>query len=433
VKSVSVGSSRGSEAAKRTEELDRKRRMKWWHEARFGMFVHYGLYALLGRGECVVYWERIPAKRYEKLARTFKPKPGAAREWARLAKKAGMKYMVLTAKHGEGYCLWDTKQTEFNSVKSGPKRDLVREYVEACREFGLRVGIYFNLNDWRNPDCARALKDVRARRRYLDFVQGCVRELMTNYGKIDILWYDFPAALETPEQWDSRKMNEMVRRLQPEIIINDRSKLPEDFGTPEGHITPQGRAWESCMTFTGQGIWGWRWEPEEAWASTRDIIEMVRQVTAGAGNLLLNIGPLPDGSVPDICEQRLLQVGKWLKGNEEAVYGHFDRVGHDNFHPWIPYGNWTRKGSVAYFWCRHWPGKKLVLVDVKTPVKRVSFLKTGKAVKFSQDPKEGTLALAGLPEKDPDRIAHTTVFKVEFQRIPSRKPENWYALVWCGQ
>jgi hypothetical protein len=142
---------------------------------------------------------------------------------------------------------------------------------------------------------------------------------------------------------------------------------------------------------------------------------------------------LPDGSVPDICEQRLLQVGKWLKGNEEAVYGHFDRVGHDNFHPWIPYGNWTRKGSVAYFWCRHWPGKKLVLVDVKTPVKRVSFLKTGKAVKFSQDPKEGTLALAGLPEKDPDRIAHTTVFKVEFQRIPSRKPENWYALVWCGQ
>ncbi len=406
--------------------------MKWWHEARFGMFVHYGLYALQGRGECAMYWEKIPVKEYEKLARRFKTRPGATREWASLAKKAGMKYMVLTAKHDDGYCLWDTEQREFNSVRSGPKRDLVREYVEACREFGLRVGIYFNLNDWRHPDCVRALKNLRARRRYLDFVQGCVRELMTNYGKIDILWYDFPAALETPEQWESRKMNAMVRKLQPDIIINDRSKLPEDFGTPEGHITAQDRAWESCMTFTGQGIWGWRWEPEEDWASTRDIIEMLRQTTAEGGNLLLNMGPLPDGSVPQVYEERLLQVGKWLKGNEEAVYGQFDRVGHDNFHPWIPYGKWTLKGKVAYFWCRHWPGKRLVLVDVKTPVKRASFLKTGKAVKFRLDPKEGTLALVGLPEKDPDRIAHTTVFKVEFQRVPRRKPENWYALVWCG-
>jgi alpha-L-fucosidase len=420
---------------KSADERDRRRRMKWWHEARFGMFVHYGLYALLGRGECVMYWERIAAEEYAKLARRFRPQPGAARAWASLAKKAGMKYMMLTAKHGDGYCLWDTEQTEFNAARTGPKRDLVREYVEACREFGLRVGIYFNLNDWRHPDCARALRDPRARRRYLDFVQGCVRELMTDYGRIDVLWYDFPAALQTTEQWESRKMNTMVRGLQPEIVINDRSKLPEDFGTPEGHISaqPAGRAWESCMTFTGQGIWGWRWEPEEDWASARDIIEMVRQVTAGGGNLLLNVGPLPDGSVPAACRERLRQVGKWLKGNEQAVYGQVDRVGHENFHPWIPYGNWTRRGKAAYFWCRHWPGMQLVLVEVKTPVKRVSFLKTGKAVEFRQDPKGGTLVLAGLPKADPDKVAHTTVFKVEFQRVPRRKPEDWYTLVWCGQ
>jgi alpha-L-fucosidase len=417
----------------RAEEAERRRRMKWWREARFGMFVHYGLYAQLGRGECVIYWERMPLREYGKLAQSFSPKPGAPREWARLAKRAGMKYMVLTTKHGDGFCLWDTKQRDFNSVKLGPKRDILREYVEACREFGLGVGFYYNLNDWRHPDCVRALKDLKARGRYLDFVKGCVRELMTNYGKIDILWYDFPPALETPEQWDSRRMNQMVRGLQPDIIINDRSKLPEDFATPEGSITPKDRAWESCMTFTGQGIWGWRWEPEADWATCRDIVEWLRQVTAGGGNLLLNVGPLPDGSVPPICEEQLVQVGKWLKGNEEAVYGQVDRVGHDNFHPWIPYGNWTRRGRTAYFWCRHWPGKKLVLVEVKTPVRRVSFLKTGKVVRFRQDRKQGTLTLTGLPERAPDRIAHTTVLKVEFERVPKRKPENWYALVWCSK
>jgi alpha-L-fucosidase len=415
------------------QESERRRRMKWWREARFGMFVHYGLYALLGRGECVMYWERIPHGEYRKLARRFHPKPGAPREWARLARAAGMKYMVLTSKHDDGFCLWDTQQTDFNAVRMGPKRDLLREYVEACREFGLKVGIYYNLNDWRHPDCPRALKNLRARRRYLDFVQGCVRELTTNYGQIDILWYDFPPALETAEQWESRKMNEMIRQIQPQIIINDRSKMPEDFGTPEGHITAQGRSWESCMTFTGQGIWGWRPEPEGDWADARRIVEMLRQVTAGGGNLLLNVGPLPDGSVPAVYDEALTRVGKWLKGNEEAVYGQFDRVGHDNFHPWIPYGNWTRKGKVAYFWCRHWPGKKLVLVEIKTPVERVSFLKTGKAAEFEWNRAAGVLTIRGLPEKDPDRIAHTTVLKVEFARVPKRKPENWYTLVWCGQ
>ena len=419
-------------ASKRSEQRDRERRMKWWHEARFGMLVVYGPYAHPKMfGAEGMYWDRIPVKEYAKLAPEFKPKPGAAREWAALAKKAGMKYVVLCAKHDDGFCMWDTKQSDFNAMKMGPKRDLMREAVEACRECGLKVGFGFVLNDWRDPDCVRMHKSEPARRRYLDFVQGCVRELMSNYGKIDILWYDYPAAMETVQQWESRKMNRMVRRLQPDIILNNRSRLPEDFGTPEGHIAVQDRAWESCMTLTGTGNWGWRWEPEEDWASPRTIVEWVRQVTSGGGNLLLDFGPEPDGSAPKVVKERLLGVGKWLKGNEEAVYGMVDRVERKHFHPWLKNGKWTRKGKVGYFWCRHWRGSELVISDQATRPKRISFLKTGKPVKFTWEP--GKLVLKGLPKKDPDPIVHTTVFKIEFEREPRRQNDHGRPLVWCGQ
>ncbi len=417
---------------KQSEERDRRRRMRWWHEARFGMLVVYGLYShprFLGAED--MYWARIPVRQYEKLAAEFRPRPDAARLWAALAKKAGMRYLVMCAKHDDGYCLWDSRQTEFNSVRMGPKRDLVRECVEACRREGLKVGIGFVLNEWRHPDCVRAAASEPARRRYLDFVQGCIRELMTNYGKIDLFWPDYPAAMKTPELWESRKTVAMVRELQPDIIINNRLMLPEDFGTPEGHITRQNRPWESCMTLTGTGLWGWRQEPEEDWAGPRAIVEMLRQVTSGAGNLLLDFGPCPDGTPPRHVEDRLLKAGKWLKGNEEAVYGMVDPVERQHFHPWLKYGKWTRKGNVGYFWCRHWRGKTLIIVDEKTAVKRVSFLKTGRPVNF--DWKPGKLVLKGLPERDPDPIAHTTVFRIEFAGIPSRMPDHGYPLVWCGR
>lgn len=431
-KNTSAKGSGTSEAATKRENLDRKRRMKWWREARYGLFIHYGLFSQMARGECAIYWDRIPAKQYEKLARTLRPKPGAPREWAKLAKKAGMKYMVLTVKHGEGYCHWDTKQTKFNSMKMGPKRDLVREYVEACREFGLKAGLYYNLNDWHNPDAAKAAKSEAARRRYLDFVQGNIRELMTNYGKIDILWYDFPAPLATAEEWESAKMNAMVRKLQPDIIINNRSKAPEDFGTPEGVIWREepGRAWESCMTLTGQGIWDCRWEPKRDWPDARKIAEWLREATEGAGNLLLNIGPRADGTVPECMSKPLLDAGKWIRGNEEAIYGKVDRVEKAvQFHPWVPYGKWTLKGNVGYFWCRHWPGREVHIVETKTRVKRVTYLKTGKPVKFSWKP--GHIVLKGLPAKNPDKLAYTTIFRIEFAGKPRRSPST--GLVWSSK
>ncbi|HUT01475.1 MAG TPA: alpha-L-fucosidase [Phycisphaerae bacterium] len=399
-------------------EKDRARRMRWWHDARFGMFVHWGLYAQLGRHEWVMNRERIPVAEYEKLAATWKPKPRPAREWARLAKKAGMKYMVMTTKHHEGFCLWDTRQTDYNAVKCGPGRDLVGEYVDACREFGLRIGFYYSLMDWHHPDGARCFRNEAARRRFLDFTQGCVRELASNYGKIDIMWYDVSWPLQSPQAWESAKMNRMVRKLQPDILINNRSQLPEDFGTPEEHIRAEdaGRAWEACMTFNGS--WGYMpYAPPEDWHTSRKVLDMVRQVAAGGGNLLLNIGPAPDGSVPPEATERLVPVGKWLAKNGEAVYGKVDRV--DGRLEWGPLGQGTLKGKVAYFWCSRWPGSQIALGGFKTKLKTASFLTTGKPIRFRQEPDR--LILTGLPKSNPDKLVGISVIKMEFASKPRQR------------
>jgi alpha-L-fucosidase len=398
-------------------DKERARRMKWWHEARFGMFVHWGLYSQLGRHEWVMNRECIPKKEYERLAKTWKVKKRPAREWARLAKKAGMKYMVMTTKHHEGYCLWDTEMTDYNAVNHTPGRDLVREYVEACREFGLRIGFYYSLMDWHHPDGKRCERSEAARRRFVDFTHGCVRELMTNYGRIDVLWYDVSQPLRGPEKWESRKMNRMVRKLQPGIIMNNRSQLPEDFGTPEERIqaAEAGRAWEACMTFNGS--WGWMpYAPAEDWHSTRKVIQMLNQVTAGGGNLLLNIGPEPDGSVPPEATKRLTPVGRWLARNGEAVYGKVHRL--DGLRG-MPTGWWSRRGNTGYFWCSRWPGSELAIGGLKTKVKRVSLVPTGRRVKFKQEPRR--LTLKGLPRKNPDRIAGVSLMKIDFAGKPVQR------------
>jgi alpha-L-fucosidase len=408
------------------EEKERARRMKWWHEARFGMFIHWGLYSQLGRHEWVMNRERIPVAEYEQLAGTWKVKPRPAREWARLARDAGMKYMVMTTKHHEGFCLWDTQMTDYNAARRGPGRDLVREYVEACREFGLKIGFYYSLMDWHHPDGARCARDEAARRRFVDFTHGCVRELASNYGKIDIMWYDVSWPLPSPEAWESAAMNQMVRRLQPHIIINNRSQLPEDFGTPEEHIRAEdaGRAWEACMTFNGS--WGYMpYAPAEDWHSTRKVIDMLRQVASGGGNLLLNIGPAPDGSVPPEAAERLQPVGKWLARYGEAVYGQVDRT--DGCFEWSPLGQWTRKGRTGYFWCNRWPGKEITLGGFSTRLKKAEFLHDGRPIEFEQQGQQ--LKLRGLPAKTPDKIAQTAVIKMEFASTPKQELGAGYVLL----
>ena len=375
------------------DQVERERKLKWFRDARFGMFIHWGLYAQLGRHEWVMNRERIPIPEYEPLADTWKPTPNAARKWAKLAKQAGMRYMVMTTKHHEGFCLFDTKHTDYNAVKHGPGRDLVAEYVEAARAEGLRVGFYYSLMDWHHPDGAICKKDESARRRFVDFTHGVVRELMTNYGKIDILWYDVNWPLDA-EEIEGAKMSAMARELQPDIIINNRTGLPEDFGTPEGHITaePGGRAWESCMTFNGS----WGYTPiDTEYKSAKTVVGMLRQVAVGGGNLLLNIGPTPEGGVPEPCEKTLIEVGKWLEQYGPSVYDATDPVHGD----WSILGSFSCKGSNAYFHCCCWPGSELTLGGIRNKVLGARLM-GGPEVKFTQTPDR--LILHGLAAVAPN-------------------------------
>ncbi len=210
-------------------DADREQRMKWWHEARFGMFIHLGPLQRATAATSGPWRPRpSPSRSTNSSPSDFKPKPNAARDWAKLAKAAGMKYMVMTTKHHEGFCHFDSKLTDYCAPKQGPGRDLVKEYVEAARAEGMRVGFYYSLMDWHHPDGARCATDEAARKRFVDYIHGQIRELLTNYGKIDVLWYDVAWPLDA-EGWESEKMNKMVFELQPDIIVNNRNKLAWRF------------------------------------------------------------------------------------------------------------------------------------------------------------------------------------------------------------
>ena len=239
---------------------------------------------------------------------------------------------------------------------------------------------------------------------------------MSNYGKIDVLWYDVAWPLDTAEKWESAKMNAMVRSLQPNILINNRSWLDEDFGTPEEHIAAEkaGRAWEACMTFNGS--WGWQPTPPEDWHSTRSVLRLLRQCAGEGGNLLLNIGPLPDGSVPPEATERLTATGKWLAAHGEAVYGTCDRT--QGLFEWMPTGQWTLKGKTAYYWCSRWPGSELAIGGIRAKLVKASLLAGGKPVSFVQE--KDRMLLKGLPKACPDKVAGVAVLKLEFASKPKQ-------------
>src|SRR5213592_3361007 len=383
------------------EPVDRARRMKWWHEAKFGMFIHWGLYSTLGRHEWVMENEGIPVSEYEKLAPNFKPVPNAARAWAQLAKRAGMKYMVMTTKHHEGFCNFDTKLTDYCAPKQGPGRDLVKEYVDAARAEGLRVGFYYSLMDWHHPDGGKCKTDEAARRRFVDYIHGQVKELVSNYGKLDILWYDVAWPLDA-KGCESVEMNTMVRKILPDIIINNRSKIPEDFDTPEQRIeASQNRPWESCMTLNDS--WGYQ-ASDNNWKSPTTVIRNLITCARDGGNYLLNIGPRGDGSIPEDSTRVLSAVGDWLSKNGATIY--------DSDHPCQPrrgnYVSFTRKGNTLYAHVHYWPGETVVIGNLVNRVSSVKMFATGQPVKFEQD--DFRVRLTGLPKKAPDLV---TTFALE--------------------
>lgn len=372
-------------------EADRAQRMRWWHEARFGMFIHWGLYSVLGRHEWAMESEGIPVAEYEQLALRFKPKPNAARDWARLARQTGQKYMVMTTKHHEGFCHFDTKLTDYCAPKQGPGRDLVREFVDAVRAEGLRVGFYYSLMDWHHPDGARCATEEAARRRFVDYIHGQIHELLTNYGKIDVLWYDVAWPLDA-KGWESDKMNQMVFQLQPEIIVNNRNKLDGDFATPEQRIQAGDRAWESCMTLNDS--WGFN-RGDDNWKPPKTVVRNLVTCAHDAGNYLLNIGPRADGSIPEESVRIFSSTGKWLERNGATIYqSEKCQPGKSNI------ASFTRKGNTLYMHVYYWPGDPVSVGGLRNKVKSVRLFASGQEVKFDQD--DFRLRMTGLPEKAPD-------------------------------
>ena len=382
-------------------------RMAWWHEARFGMFIHFGLYSVLARHEWAMEMEGIPVLEYMKLAKQFNPHPHAARAWASLAKQAGMKYMVMTTKHHEGFCNFNTSHTTYCAPKQAAGRDLVKEYVDAAREQGLHVGFYYSLMDWHHPDGARCATDEAARQRFVAYTHGLIREIMSHYGPIDVLWYDVDWPL-TAQGWESEKMNRMVFNLQPKIIVNNRNGLPGDFSTPEQHIqaAQKGRAWEACMTMNDS--WGYQ-RADDNWKSAKTIVRNLIQCSHGGGNYLLNIGPKGDGSIPEESVKALTTTGEWMKKYGSTIYGSDPcQVSRS------VYAGFTRKGNTLYMHVYFWPGNYVAISGLMTKVKSARYLATGENINFQQT--DFQLKLTGLPVQPPDEPA--TVLAIECEAEP---------------
>jgi alpha-L-fucosidase len=388
--------------------MDGTERMSWWQNARYGMFIHWGVYAIPARGEWVMHQEHIPHEEYAPLAAEFNPRRYEPDAWVKLAKEAGMRYMVMTTRHHDGYSLFDSQVSDFTAPKTAAGRDLIREYVEACHRGGMPVGFYYSLLDWRYPAYFDGpQKDPEGWAELVAYMHAQVRELCSNYGRIDVLWYDggWPY---TPEDWRSAELNAMVRSLQPQIIINNRSLVPEDFDTPEQHIRPSepGRPWEACMTLNGS--WGYN-EADNEWKTPKQVVQMLARCACGGGNLLLNIGPRADGTVPPESERTLRQVGAWLEVNGGSIYG----TQRSPF--FTSTGFTTLKGNTLYVHVLRWPGREMVVPRLRNQVISVHMMQGGDAVSFRQ--KDDRLLLEKLPARAPDEL--DTVIVVELDGPPA--------------
>ncbi len=377
----------------------------WFEDARYGLFMHYGLYSLLGRGEWVWNREAIPPAEYEKLARRFTAKKFDAEAICDLAVRAGMRYVVFTTMHHEGFRLYDTALSDFNSMRSCG-RDLVQELVEAARKRGLRIGLYHSLNNWHDqPDAVAALEDKAAYEAFLSGVFARIRELVTRFNPIDVLWYDgwWPFSAEG---WRAREMNDMVRAIQPHILFNGRNGLPGDFGTPEQHLgapTPW-RPWEACITTNNS--WCFH-RGDRDWKTPGQVVDMLATVAQQRGNLIFNVGPKGDGSLPQPATRLLESVGDWLQRNGECMRGTDQfttdlQLRADHRGDWCHHGPFTAKGNALYLLARRWPGSTLTLAGFECAVRQVSLLGSGQTFPFTQT--GDRVRVTGLPGRAPDPV-----------------------------
>ena len=432
--------------------LTKDERMEWWREARFGLFIHWGVYAVpagtynghqINRiGEWIMNRGKIPVAEYQQFAKSFNPVKYDADAWVQLAKQAGMKYIVITAKHHDGFALFKTSASKWNMVDATPYgKDLLKPLAEACRKHGIKLGFYYSqAQDWNNPGGAASRKvtsegwanpdsakidaytaaheghwdpaqTTKTMSQYIDEVAvPQVKELLTNYGDVAVLWWDTPTGM-TDEY--ATKLNALLP-LQPNIITNDRLKRPNfpgDYKTPEQRIPKleelDGKDWETCMTMNG--TWGFK-SYDHNWKSTETLIRNLIDIASKGGNYLLNIGPKADGTIPDESIERLKQVGNWMKVNGESIYG----TKASPLQP-LSWGRCTRKeqngNTTLYLSVFDWPSNgKLVVPGVQKPVTSATLLVNGQKVTTSTS-SDGLVI--NVPEKAPDAIA--TVIKLQLK------------------
>ena len=416
-------------------------RTEWWRRARFGMFIHFGAYAVPARGEWVKSNLRMTTGQYQKYIDAFNPVDFDAKEWAKAAKAAGMKYAVLTAKHHDGYCLFDSKLTDYKLSTRFNGRDLVREFLDAFRAEGIRVGLYYSIIDWHHPDYLNVgnhpqRQDSEYSKRnfnwdnYLQYMHGQIEELVSNYGKIDIMWFDFAFDDYSGEKWKAKELVEMVRNHQPDIILDNRLETRDgnsskdklvktlgDFETPEqdvpdaaiydkyGNPVP----WETCMTLNDS--WGYN-ESDKNWKSPELIVHSLVNCVSKNGNMLLNVGPDARGRIPEESINILSEVGKWMKNSGESIYG----CGLCNL-PRQDWGRYTQKGNTVY---AHWLYPKVGDLNAKgvkaENVKLVTLLKSGAELTYRKNwwgnTSEGNFFIrVGTSPQRPDML--NTVTKIE--------------------
>ena len=407
----------------------REQTKQWFREAKLGMFIHWGIYAGLGKGEWIRTVDKIPEEEYARLVPAFNPQQFNPDEWADLAQRAGMKYMVMTTKHHDGFCMFDAHNTDWKVTNTPYGKDVLREMTEAFEKKGVTVGYYYSIMDWHHDDYLPRLeweKDARPAEGhdvmdYIRYMREHIRQLMTEYRPAPfVLWYD-GGWMNKPEELSGVETNAMARELKPDILINDRHFTKEDLITPEQRIPPTGivdengqpALWEACITMTSHW-WGYD-KNETVYKTSEFLIRMLVDIVSKGGNLLLNIGPKPDGTIQEEFVDRLNAIGAWMDKYSEAIYG--TTASPFNLLPF--YGRVTTKGNNLYVHVFEWPGDRQVrLPNLANAIGNAYVLGDGDAPLACE--RQGKDWVIDLPKKAPDKVA--SVLVVELDGPPQVEP-----------